>query len=176
MFPDIDINKYSNWLTFFTIAVPIFLGFCSWLNNVYKEIKTIRKELTPNGGSSLRDAINRVEIRIEGIEFAQHISWDFETVAIFRTDGQGNCIWVNQTYLDLVKRGKDFLLAKGWESCIHPDDREKVVKEWKFACEDNRNIDMNYRYLDVEQNVINCRVRAFGSNKTGYIGFISKIP
>lgn len=172
----INIVEYSNWLTFLSVATPIFLGFCNWLHNMYSEVKKIRKELTPNGGSSLRDAINRVETRVEGIEFAQQISWDFDTIPIFRTTGDGLCLWVNQTYLDLVKRGKDFLINKGWESCIHHEDREKVVKEWENACYDGRNFDMSCRMVDINQNVIHCRARAFGSKKTGYIGFISTIP
>lgn len=171
MFPS-NIVEYSNWLTFLTIAVPIFLGFCNWLHKVYKEVKTIRKELTPNGGSSLRDAINRVERKMESIEFAQHISWDFYSVPMFRTDGAGACQWVNQTYLDLVKRGKEFVLGKGWESCIHYEDRENVAREWENACKDSRNFDMSYRMVDVNQNVIRCRCRAYGSSKTGYIGFV----
>lgn len=171
----LDISQYANWLNFLIIAVPIFLGFCKWLHSVYTEIKKIRKELTPNGGSSLRDAIDRVESRIESVEFAQHIGWDFHEVAIFQTNSRGDFVWANQTYLNLIGRSKEYTLGRGWESSVHHEDREMVASEWDNACLDGRNFDMTYRLVDINQNVIRCRVRAYGSKKTGYIGFVYRL-
>ena len=185
----IEIKQWSEWLTFATIAVPIIIAAIKWVNSVLTEInklknmkeielsyiEEIRKELRPNGGSSLRDAINNITKQLSALEFAQQTTWDFNMIPMFRANSNGDCTWVNQPYQDMVGRGKEYLLSHGWISCLHPDDRKQILEEWREACADSRNFDMTYRFLDIDQNVIKCRVRAFGSSNTGYIGFVYKV-
>ena len=83
-----DIIKFitDNFTVIITILTPVvgtIIGFFKWLHIVYSdiralkiiknkeliEIEEIKKELKSNGGSSIKDAINRIETKINSIEF-----------------------------------------------------------------------------------------------------------
>lgn len=51
-------------------------------------------------------------------------------IGIVLTDASGNCLYVNRRWEDLSGLLHDSCLDKGWLQCIHPDDREDVIRKW----------------------------------------------
>lgn len=58
-----------------------------------------------------------------------------DSIAHYRADAEGRCIWVNQAYSDLVGRAREELLGEGWRKILSPADRDRAVKEWLEAIE-----------------------------------------
>lgn len=130
----------------------------------------ILHQLKPNSGGSLRDGLDRIEKKIDRVDFAQHIYFDnVPAIPMFTTDGEGRCDWANKAYIDLVDRPLQEILNNNWSIVVHQDDREKVENEWKQACAQNRNFDMVYRYSNGDV-LVHCK--AWGSQKTGYVGLV----
>ncbi len=52
-------------------------------------------------------------------------------IGIFRSDQEGRCLYVNQTWCEMSGRSAASALGFGWLDAVHPDDRENVERQWK---------------------------------------------
>lgn len=81
---------------------------------------------------SLRD-LSALKLTQEALEKSEH---RFATlaatapVAIFRLDGAGSCIYVNDRWGEMTGRPIETAMAMGWLDSIHPDDRDRTAREW----------------------------------------------
>ncbi len=67
-------------------------------------------------------------------------------VGIFRTDAQGDCVYVNECWCEIAGISADAALGQGWARAIHPADRDRVLGEWYRSAEENRPFKMEYRF------------------------------
>jgi PAS domain S-box-containing protein len=51
-------------------------------------------------------------------------------VAIFQADPRGECVYVNPRWCEIAGVPEDEALGKGWAQALHPDDRDRLAKEW----------------------------------------------
>ena len=99
-----------------------------------KLAQAILLELKTNGGSSLKDAINRIEerqVRMDG-RIALMLTPD-DAVAAFEADGDGLCVWISPAHAKLTGRALDEVQGRGWLSFVHADDAEHVREAWTSA-------------------------------------------
>lgn len=155
-------------------------GFCykayNRLTKTYKTLEYIEKELKPNGGSSVKDTINRIESKVNYITFAQHTFWDHQTnIPMFSTDTNGCTVWVNKAMCDLLDRQVAEFLGTAWETVVLQKEREAVRNEWYRAVSEERPFEMSYTLVHSKGKEISVRCKAFGSSKTGYVGFIALV-
>ncbi|MDH5528123.1 MAG: PAS domain S-box protein [Nitrospirota bacterium] len=68
-------------------------------------------------------------------------------VGMFRTDADGECQYVNERWCQLTGMTPDQARGKGWSGAIHPDDRDRVFREWTEAARDKRRFRSEYRFL-----------------------------
>ena len=54
-------------------------------------------------------------------------------VAIYQTDAQGRCVYVNSALCDLFGLTEKEALGDGWLSRIHPEDRDRVSSARQYA-------------------------------------------
>lgn len=123
----------------------VFYTFFKWvrpgfeeIKNSFASIKTIQAELRPNGGSSLRDAVDRIHkdtIRMDARQWAIVASLNDP---LWESDPQGNCIRANNSLLALAERTMDEFEGNGWENIVAPEDKERVWAEWRAAVERKR--------------------------------------
>ncbi|AFZ34119.1 multi-sensor hybrid histidine kinase [Stanieria cyanosphaera PCC 7437] len=52
-------------------------------------------------------------------------------VALFRFNSEGDCIYVNERWQTMTGRPTQSALGKGWLEAVHPEDRDRIVKESK---------------------------------------------
>lgn len=57
--------------TFIILAVGALLSVLFWV--IRREVGEVRSQVFPNGGSSMRDSINRIEKKLDG-----HIIWHLD--------------------------------------------------------------------------------------------------
>ncbi|MFQ5704980.1 MAG: PAS domain S-box protein [Gemmatimonadales bacterium] len=67
-------------------------------------------------------------------------------VGVFRTDPAGACLYVNERWCEIAGLSPEEALGGGWVKGLHPDDRERIVREWYDAVRENRPFRSEYRF------------------------------
>ena len=121
---------------------------------IKKSIDTIKNEVTPNGGGSMKDAVNCLKDTCQRIEITQKVldqrskaALHYTDRPLFETDSFGRVTWSNQSFRDL-NNDHDFSEGLDWISIIDEDSREEFLKEF------NSCIDM-CRRVDIETESVN---------------------
>jgi PAS domain S-box-containing protein len=130
-------------LIYTKVIKPVVIHFSQWYEMLDK-VDKIFEEVTPNGGSSIKDKINHIDTGVQITQQVQQAMAADSKAALFRTDAEGNVVWVNRTYTRIVARDISECLGHGWHNVIAPEERDKVVAEWYKAVEESREF-----YLDV---------------------------
>lgn len=90
------------------------------------QVKSIFSEMHTNGGSSLRDAINRMELE-------NKYSFWHKPFPAFRITRDGRIYAVSQAYMDLVKTTTEFdLTGLSWRQFEYDGEKgDKFFKRWR---------------------------------------------
>ena len=85
---------------------------------------------------------------------------DASPLGIFVSDAQGDCVYTNAAYHKIS--GLDFEQALGtsWSKAIHPDDRQRIVVEWRDAVRGQEPFQTEVRFLREDGSVVWTRLNA----------------
>jgi len=117
-------------------------------------IDGVASTLKPNGGSSIRDVLDRLDSRTCLLEERQRAGMDLNPSPFFEADADGQCVFVNRAWSELTGIRLDEALGSGWLNSVHRDDRERVAEEWHAATKEGRTFRLQY----LVQNVRSTRV------------------
>lgn len=158
----------------------------------FDDIQLIKEQVYPNGGTSLRDSVNRIEKDVrEAKEEIFDISNDaarmdarqWAIVAslkdpIWEFNATGQCIRANSSLLDLVERSNDEMNGHGWENIIHNDDKQSVYNEWRDAVNNKRSFERKYRIVAKQSGkiyeVTSVRIPYHNPKNMELLGFIGR--
>lgn len=179
------LNQIKDWLTLLA-PVGVILGFWwkFWLKkrfeegkDLYSKIKLISEEFRPNGGSTLRDAINRIEEKVTLTEQ--------KTVAIIKSlplgtwvsDSKGKCVDLNKSFCNITGRTESELKGDNWINWIVQTERDDVFEEWNKCVNNVLNFDMIYRFTLPNQKVQKVHAIAYQlrNEKGALIGFLGTL-
>jgi PAS domain S-box-containing protein len=101
-------------------------------------------------------------------------------VGIFQTDAAGKTIYVNETWLEYTGLSFDEAMGDGWNTTLHPDDREAQLKQWEEKSKKGLESSSEFRLVDKKGKirwVIGKATPLFNKNNqiSGYIGTLSDI-
>lgn len=142
------------------------------------KIDTILSELKPNGGSSLKDQLNRLEAHVSISEAQRRLLMDSSPQGIWTSTVKGRCVWINETFRQKVEAQPEELYGDNWVSCIHPVDRKQVMDEWESAIKDGRTFNLFYRVINLKTQTpipvhgIATPAKNFDGSIVGYNGII----
>jgi len=161
------------------VVVPT-INFVKKIKKSFDVIEAMSEQFATNGGSSLRDAINRIEAR-QILQEQRHklLSMD-APFAIFETSPSGDFVDVNRTFCRWVGRSTEELLTKGWLNTLSPAWRDTVFEEWQNSVSQQREFSMKFRLIDLENDTLPVFGTAFPlydskKNLVGWIGMIYKV-
>ena len=151
---------------------PMFVALQTYYQAIEK-IDKIFDEITPNGGTSMKDKIDKIDDNLHLWQEIQLAMAADTKAALFRTDSEGNCVWVNRTYTKIVGRSFSEILGHGWQNVISQEDREKVVAEWYKSVEENREFSMDYNFEtpDGEKTLVKGRGYKLVNSKGDLLGY-----
>src|SRR3954464_11615250 len=81
-------------------------------------------------------------------------------VGLFETDADGNCLFVNRRWCELAGLTPEQARGAGWVGALHPEDRDRVSREWYEAATSNREFASEYRFRTPEGRVTWLQVSA----------------
>lgn len=94
------------------------------LKKIDCRVQKVEKEITPNSGSSMKDAMRIIKAEIEAS------NW-LSPRPSFRTTSHGINTFVNESYCNLVGATSNELLKLGWKNYIvDPDDGDDYMRRW----------------------------------------------
>ncbi len=110
----------------------------------------------------------------------------YQTVAklaqmgVFRTDTQGNYVYVNNQLCELTGHTPEQLYGLAWTKALHPMDSDRVLNEWKRAVERKIAFNSEYRFRRPDSVTTWVIVRADietgnAGEVTGYVGTVMDI-
>lgn len=142
-----------------------------------KKLDEIHTQLMTNGGSTLRDSIDRIEKKVAfNTEYVRQIDRS-PSRGVFHTNAAGDYEWVNRAYQNIVDKDSIDLTDQGWITCVAPEDRSRVVTEWESAIEDERDFELDYNLINStgDRILVHCSAKAVkNDNKLfGYIGILT---
>ena len=142
-------------------------------------VTSILTELHPNDGSTLRDALTRIENNVALSSEIQHARMLDAPELLFRTDPEGRFLWVNRTYSRTVKRLPAELAGYGWVNAIAEGDRGSVQEKWQTAVLEDRELEMNINFQTPDGEIIPAVMRTYkmtmGRVTLGYVGSVTLI-
>jgi PAS domain S-box-containing protein len=121
----------------------------------------------------LEEALIRSEARFRAL-------LEHSPVGVFETDEEGRVTYLNDAGQNLVGLPPEAALGTGWHHSIHPEDRERVVREWRGALASAKVFATEYRVRDLKGRsiLVQGTVTALpeGSGRApGYVGVINDI-
>lgn len=166
--------------------IGAFYAFIKIAWYVFKKlllIEEVLKEFKPNCGSSMRDAIDRIEvetkqqtIKIDSVnrktERHEQVLWNLiqdSRCGVFETDENGKFIKVNQTYLRMLGVSQEDCLGNNWINQIAEEDRQRVALLWDDVVARNRAVETTMRmaHSDGHKFTVTFRARPMLITMTG---------
>ena len=86
------------------------------------------------------------EAALRDSEYRYYTLAKMSPVGIFRTDAQGQCIYVNDRWCELAGVSWEESFGEGWVKALHPDDRKRVFQEWNRMRNENRPYKVECRF------------------------------
>lgn len=150
-----------------TVSSAIFaiwkwvVPFTTKVNKSLKKIDFIFAEVNTNGGSSIKDAILKLEFSANTLK-DDLVKMDARQWAIvsslaqptWESDPQGECQKANIALLRLFGSTIDEIKGNGWQTVIHPSDRIRVSREWEEAIKNKRIFHVKYKIINAITEIV----------------------
>jgi PAS domain S-box-containing protein len=101
-------------------------------------------------------------------------------IGVYLTDAKGDCLYVNQTWSQTTGLTKEQAIGPDWARTLHPEDRERVFKEWYETALVKQQFQSEYRFLRPDSSIAWVIGQAFPlidseGEIEGYVGTITDI-
>jgi two-component system cell cycle sensor histidine kinase/response regulator CckA len=122
----------------------------------------------------------RVEEALRQSEQHYQVLAELSPVGIFRTDNRGQCLYVNEQTCGILGLGQDEVRQGRWDRTLHPDDRERVMAEWREVLQGNGPASLEHRFVHADGSTVWALVhlaaeRGPSGEVTGCIGTVADI-
>jgi hypothetical protein len=175
------LGGIGTFLSVFWVKVvrPV-VKFIKHQEEVSTKIDDIKKELTTNGGNSLKDSIldlrkvcHRMEIRQKIIEQRTKAALHYSNLPLFETDNEGRLTWNNSLFFQFTNSTN--IEGYDWLNYIKEEDRVDLLNEFKSCLNTNRKFTKKTKSVD-NKNIIltGFPYRISESEQGGYLVSISE--
>ena len=165
----VDPNEWNAWIGLGTAvcAGAIWLwrhslgAFCLWIWNGLKAPSRIEElfRLQKEQRLLLQAQIHEAKSCAEFAMATSRIAWSFAECAVLQFDSLGLCLFANDYILRLLVRQQDEFQGSGWRTLIHPDDMDRVERQWDASVRDRRNFSQAFRMLTATGESIRVQCR-----------------
>ena len=101
-------------------------------------------------------------------------------IGIFRTDASGLCTYLNESLREMMALPFEEALGEGWKKALHPEDYERVVREWADAARHAEAFANLYRFRTPSraERWVQVKARpvfAQDGSLTGHVGVVQDV-
>lgn len=132
------------------------------VNLLRDDIKKILSQFSPNGGSTIKDAVVRLENAVASIRGeVRHLRASAEMASdaagafLWRAEPDGRVMWVSKAIKEQLGYVNDTsYLGWAWLNMVHPSDRERVRERWEESVRDRCEAQDEYRVVSTDGLVL----------------------
>ena len=165
-------------VTFFRVA----RGFANQAASTQRKLDAILRdgeELHPNAGSSMRDAINRIEAGMAMHSAQLQASFEATGVQTFEADKSGMWTAAHGGFASNVGLDLEEMNGTGWVNALAENTRTASLSEWESAVSTQRDIrlDVSMRHVNGGETMphrIHARRLTVNGSPAGYFGVIER--
>lgn len=164
------------------VIVPVWERCMSFLQ-VLKEssaikgmLSDIKLQLSSYDSKEVTAALQRIEttLSLQDIKFRAHL--DATLVCAFETCDEGQITWVTSGLCDFIGADQRQIEGNGWINSLLEPDRARVVREWKYAVADERDIDIVMMFKNGKQaRCFATPIKSKDFTTHGYLGYMREI-
>lgn len=142
------------------------------LSDLYTKIQIIAEEFRPNGGSTLRDAINRIESKVSLQQQTTTAIIKSFPIGTWISDEKGKCIDVNKNMCKITGRTETELKGDNWANWVV--EKDDVLDEWVRCINNDSNFDYEYHYHlpDRRKQLVHSVAQRLKNDKGELVGFL----
>lgn len=97
-------------------------------------VAVVAAEFKPNGGSSMKDALDWLERKFSILECQHRTKFEGDGVATYECDAEGKYTYVSGALAELYGMPAEQFLGTGWlRAVIGTTERERVWYNWQYA-------------------------------------------
>lgn len=169
---------FKDWIQLITAIiglVTIMWGWAKWLEWKYRAFREANQEMlsVPKKIDELAETQRQLVERFDASEDRQAILYneleihrammneviDSWPTAIWLTDTNGLCTYVNDAWVRLFGVPREEALKRGWSRALHIDDRQRILVSWDDAVRITSPWADDYRIIN-DDEIIHCEASA----------------
>ena len=138
------------------------------LREILDEQKRIRAQVEFNGGTSIKDAVQRIEERqiimqseVKQMATRMDINDMCSERMRFKMDDSGACTFINDAFLKCFGYTEKDVLEFSFENLVHDADVPEMREKWTRAIEKKGRFYDEQRIIHINGEIYNCVVRAY---------------
>lgn len=175
------ISPFRQWVSGLAVNIESIPVLQNSIADVKRDVNFLKCEVAPNHGSSLRDAIDRIEHVMAIRDFAHQSFLSEIGVATFVGDTDGRFVAVNREFCRMTIRTEQECLGDRWINSIPEEDRDRVVGSWRLAVRDKRDWTVRDARMQAESGspfpvrIFAYAVRDKNGEFAGHHGFVRRV-
>jgi PAS domain S-box-containing protein len=153
-----------------------FRSVVQMMPSIMSTLDDIKKEVKPNGGSSLRDSIDRIESLQSKHNLINAAQLSVSNVAYWESDSKGRFVVVSQAFCRLLAVSESEITGSNWATMLHKEDKANVLREWADCIKFERSFSMEFRFVRPNKSVVKVEAKAYPLiNKGQMIGIWGRV-
>lgn len=153
-----------------------FRSVVQMMPSIMSTLDDIKKEVKPNGGSSLRDSIDRIESLQSKHNLINTAQLSVSNVAYWESDNKGRFVVVSQAFCRLLAVSESEIKGSNWATMLHKEDKANVLREWADCIKFERSFSMEFRFVRPNKSVVKVEAKAYPLiNKGQMIGIWGRV-
>lgn len=164
-------QRVNDWIS----NLDISKRFTSAEKTIAEMKNRIDMEFAPNHGSSLRDAIDRIEHSVAFFQTFNDVISNRINLAYFAIDVHGHGTYASKSLLELLEGHPSEFLSLGWKNFIREDESVDFFDSLMRAVWDKREYrtEVNLVTSDLRNKIsVECHAYPFFNKKKELLGYI----
>jgi len=171
-----EVLQMALFLALF-VAASGFSGWLSYRNRLREELS---QKVLMRYRDHLEEAVRERTAALQDSEEQFRTLCNFAPIGIFRSDTQGNALYLNPYWARISGWSVAEGLGLGWQSCIHPDDRELLHAAWAEAAASGEIYSLEHRQITREARTIwvhamASAIKDLEGHTIGFVGTVEDI-
>ena len=166
------LENIDKIIEFVTMLSTVLFVICRSNANVKKKID---EHLKPNGGSSVRDALDRIENKLKKVEATQRAMLDLqeESSGHFLACSEGNIFWVSDIFCQILETSREQCLGAKWLTSIIDADQAFVHQHWDLKLDTRKPADITFS--TIKGRSVRLRAVPIIDSEDKLLGFVGNI-